>query len=342
MCYVSLITALFTHQNCPDSALMLRRINFHRQTQTYAATRREVEITNNRNDDTSLQKYPIRCSSRDAASIILNCTARDGLLVLSCDASGRGGGSRNEGMAAILRIRHGATYSHSKNTTTCTESDIIDLVDTIFRRRAPSRKSSNEVAAISLGMKRAMCVIPPSWRKKVLIISDSELALGFYCGEHRSSNGGQETHLQTLSKFIHESPDGVFFCKVRSSSRGIGVSSYKTINDNDCSGWDGIGFVDHDAADHLSSVARTLPNKDIDEVGIPFRAVCSLRRADIDWLKNSDDYVACDVKLKSIQKSGGDAKYWNKITVRGSDAREERRKRNERKLEMITEMLGEL
>ena len=33
---------------------------------------------------------PARCSSRDAASIIRNCSAADGLLIITCDASGRG------------------------------------------------------------------------------------------------------------------------------------------------------------------------------------------------------------------------------------------------------------
>ena len=33
---------------------------------------------------------PSRCSSYDAASIIRNCTADDGLLLITCDASGRG------------------------------------------------------------------------------------------------------------------------------------------------------------------------------------------------------------------------------------------------------------
>lgn len=33
---------------------------------------------------------PTRCSSRDAASIIQNSTAHDGLLIITCDASGRG------------------------------------------------------------------------------------------------------------------------------------------------------------------------------------------------------------------------------------------------------------
>ena len=34
--------------------------------------------------------HPTRCSSRDAASIIQNSSAHDGLLIITCDASGRG------------------------------------------------------------------------------------------------------------------------------------------------------------------------------------------------------------------------------------------------------------
>ena len=57
----------------------------------------------------------IRCSSREAAELIQNKTANDdfgSLLVVTCDASGRGGGSKHDGMASVLRIRHGVALLH--------------------------------------------------------------------------------------------------------------------------------------------------------------------------------------------------------------------------------------
>ncbi|KAL3784721.1 hypothetical protein HJC23_007730 [Cyclotella cryptica] len=345
------------HHNSKEE-IFCRRHHSDIPSRSYA-TRQTISIepNNNKSRDTdSPPPYPTRCSSRDAASVILNSTAQDGLLIISCDASGRGGGSKHDGLAAILRMRHGVSNSRSLRNVTYSSKDgekKIDLMDVISRRRAPSRKSSGEVAAISLGMKRAMLVIPPEWRRKVLILSDSETALGFYCGGHRSSRDGQESHWRALSRLMTESQDGVFFSKIRSSSRGIRIVSSKTSSpggdgwDNECIRWDGIGFVDHDAADYLSSATRSWSNSniamnvDISEgvEKLSFRSVCSLRPEDIAWLENSDD-CAFDVNPSSKPKTDGSSTYWKRITVRGSDARDDRRRRSKLKQEMIMDMLG--
>lgn len=311
--------------------------------QSVSASRSTTETINHENAGAESFASPMRYSSRDAAAMIAECSAKDGLLVITTDASGRGGGSKHDGLAAVLRIRHGASNIPQTNTTTC-QGGKVDLLDTITRRRTPSRKDSNEVAAISLGMKRAMQIVPRSWRRKVLIISDSEAALRFYCGDSRSSRDGGESHRRVLARLIIESPDGVFFSKIRSSSRSIGIVSSDADSDGDDKGWDGIGFVDHDAADYLSSATRSKPNAKMDfnlEESIeldelPFAEVYELRPEDIKWLKNSDDVV--DSVGKS--KTNGSTKPWSKITVRGSDARNEQRRRNERKQKMVKEMLG--
>jgi hypothetical protein len=46
------------------------------------------------------------------------------------------------------------------------------------------------------------------------------------------------------------------------------------------------------------------------------------------------------VKLEPKIVSGDSMKYWKKITVRGSEARNEQKKRSERKQKMIMDMLG--
>ncbi len=51
---------------------------------------------------------PTRCSSRDAASIIQNCTANDGLLIITCDASGRGVSST----VFVLNMREIGNHSY--------------------------------------------------------------------------------------------------------------------------------------------------------------------------------------------------------------------------------------
>lgn len=134
---------------------------------------------------------PIRCSSRDAAELIQNRTANDndgGLLVITCDASGRGGGSKHDGVASVLRIRHGVALLHRQQLTSITDgssSSLVptttttaaasvdntpshqsptssgsndekeDLIQTISRRTIPSRTSS-EVAAIAFGIKHVI------------------------------------------------------------------------------------------------------------------------------------------------------------------------------------------
>ncbi|KAL7476860.1 hypothetical protein ACHAW6_002696 [Cyclotella cf. meneghiniana] len=355
-CGLARISPTFHHRHHNRNAVIICPRQTSDNLSQFYATRQINNEPNNNNsrDTTSFPTYPIRCSSNDAASIILNSTAQDGLLIISCDASGRGGGSKHDGLAAILRMRHGVSNSISFQNTTHTfrDEEKIDFIDTVTRRRAPSRKSSGEVAAISLGMKRAMLVIPPSWRKKVLILSDSEMALAFYCGGHRSFRDGQESHWRVLSKLVTESPEGVFFSKIRSSSRGIGAVSSRVSTsgyddgDYECRSWDGIGFVDHDAADYLSSATRSLSNSDIAmNVDIsdglekfPFRSVCSLRREDIAWLENSD--CPFDINTSSDPNTDSSSKYWKRIAVRGSDARDDRRRRNKRKQEIIMEMLG--
>ena len=288
------------------------------------------------------EPIPVRYSSRDAASIISNrCAEKEGLLIITADASGRGGGSKHDGLAAVLRVRHGVnkTKIPLENGTKYHQNDLVDLIHTVTRRRAPKRRdSSNEVAAISLGIKRAMQVVPRLWREKVVIISDCESALRFYCN-NATINGG-ETHRRILSRLMAETCHGVYFTKIRSSSRSISMMKHSTGKRDDSSvSWEGSGFVDHDAADYLSATTRSIPNNKIEidsdesrELEQLFRAVPQLCCEDIVWLENSDH----EVQAVSNLKKGS----WNKITVRGSEARNDQRKRYESKQKRIKNMLG--
>ncbi|KAL7543088.1 hypothetical protein ACHAWF_007325 [Thalassiosira exigua] len=314
-----------------------------------------------------------RCSSREAASIIRNSTARDGLLIITCDAAGRGGGTKHDGMASVLRIRHGASLSpetaphHAKGKE--------DLLDVVTRRTVPSRTSS-EVAAISLGMKRALQTIPPHWRKRVLVLSDSEWALDFFVtktptsfgrgavpkrrpGSRRKKRKGttsiargrgavtqsmgirEEAHRRSLELLANETSDGLLFCKVRSSSRGVG--SIANVGDSDTEGdasWDGIGFIDHDCADHLSSITRSSVNSNVGDLKhIPFVAAKPLGEDDMKWLEKSDegkDTSSSDHEGEENRMGG----FWRTFDVIGSEARDERQKRSQRRMEIIQGMLG--
>lgn len=317
----------------------------------------------------------IRCNSRQAAELIQNKTIDDGsLLIITCDASGRGGGSKHDGIASILRLRHGGLSSTLPTNINIDPADKQhhhdeekeDLIDSVSRRTVPSRTSS-EVAAIALGVKHAIKTVPLSLRKKVLILSDSEFALDFYCSEKailsslqtrnhsnqlqpqninkrrknsssskrrgkrqtptRSTKLREEAYRRLFATLLNETPDGVILSKVKSSSRSVGLSSSRvsSLEDDDGStSWDGKGFLDHDAADHLSSNARYVSNNDC---YTPFRAVRSLGIDDLKWLAYSEE------------DKDDDAGIWNEIIVKGNDAREDRRKRKQLRIRSIQEIL---
>ena len=316
----------------------------------------------------------MRCPSFDAAEIIRNCTTNnESLLIITCDASGRGGGSKHDGIASILRVRNGLSYLSNETTSTLqstTTNEKVDLIDVIARRTIPSRTSS-EVAAISLGIRRAMSRIPQTMRWNVLILSDSEFALDFYCkeSEHKSLNNDHsipkrrainnkqqkkkkgrkqitpsmesrdEAHRRSLIALIKETPSRILLSKIRSSSRGIGMTSTNTNGDNkddEDASWNGIGFIDHDAADHLSSIIRSIPNSRDDEEKKAIdmsNAVKPLGESDLRWLENSESDT-------SDNDEGSVDGFWKTMNSMGSDARSDRKERSKRRTLEIEQMLG--
>ena len=136
--------------------------------------------------------------------------------------------------------------------------------------------------------------------------------------------------------------------KIKSSSRSVGLDTGRTSMESSAtqsSSWDGKGFLDHDACDYLSSDARYVSNSSEDEDAnammldlssnngldnySPFRAVIRLTPDDLKWLSYSEN-----------DKVGPNNKdIWNEIIVKGSDAREDRRKRKEHRIESIKGLL---
>lgn len=288
------------------------------------------------------------------------------------------GGSKHDGIASILRVRHGASSFLLPETTTsptqCTEEGKDDLIDVTARRTLPSRKSS-EVAAVCLGMKRAMTTIPQSLRKQILILSDSEYALDFFCkSEYTTSfnamvpkrrtinNKGkkkgrrldvqsmehrrEEAHRRSLMALLNETPRGILFSKVRSSSRGVGINGSTNDGESDDIPWDGIGFIDHDAADHLSSITRSVANSydddDNEETKIDItNAAQPLGKEDIMWLENSDSEQSISANNDNENKKDDNSNgFWKTFETVGSEARCDRRERNKRRIDIIEDMVG--
>ncbi len=320
-----------------------------------------------------------------------------------CVSNGQGG-SKHDGIASVLRARHGnmgpmdtTTESAQQRCPLTARGSVEDTMDVVARRTVPSRSISSEVSAISLGMRRAMRVVPPCLRRRVLILSDSEAALEFYCGSGDGDDRGgagafgksddgdneqrrdrrtktktrterlrEDSHRRCLKSLMNETPDGVLFSRVRSSSRGVGitvgadhctVASFESADDpNDTfleapPPRDGIGFIDHDVADHLSSIIRSIPNvkDDYDRevggggqvmTGILSNAVEALGPEDFAWLENSDAVVGINVHSKDSPSGGVENGFWRSIEVVGSEMRSDRRDRNRRRIEIIEKMLG--
>ncbi len=280
------------------------------------------------------------------------------------------GGSKHDGMASILRIRHGASYL--PETTLYYTNGSQDLIGAFARRSVPSRTSS-ELAAIAFGMKCALRNIPLSWRQQVLILSDSQFAIDCFTeigsrvstvsnnsiASQRGRVGGNrmkgrrrvapssmelrdEAHRRILLSLMMETPRGVLFSKVRSSSRGVrmnGANMNSIVHDGDAeydTSWIGIGFIDHDAADHLSSAIRSSANNSNFYEATTFgvsNVAEPLGWDDMRWLENSENH-----KLPTSQKSSDG--FWQTIEVVGSEARCDRKMRNRQRIKRIEKMIG--
>lgn len=360
----------------------------------------------------------LRIPSHRAASMVRDAAAGDGLLVVACDASGRGGGSKHGGLAAVLRMRCAGDQNESLEFDEGGGYEgERDTVDAVSKRTLAH--VSGEAAAVALGMKRALAVVPPERRKTVLILTDSECTLDFYCGgtaavaatslvsgsingNYAIGGGGarnssqvwkkkrkkrkrgddpsrirDEARQRVFSSLLRETGAGggnVYFAKVRSSSRGIVATSFSSMKSADADlgkgsveeiNRDGFGFLDHDAADYLSSATRSLVNEDfsggvaktasgtdddpIAPISSSFRIVRPLEEEDLEWLENSDAEFSKQRKDdacsegddgRSESNVDGSEKFWKSIVVEGSEAREERRQRNARYQRRVEQMLG--
>ena len=284
-------------------------------------------------------------------------------------------------MIDFVARRTGKRIKHHFSRLWCTQ--IVSLSLCIV----PS-KTSSEVAAIALGIKRALFIVPPSQRRLVLIISDSEFALDFYCSnsdatarnDQRQEYVRQRTRTRTerlredsfrrcLLSLINETPNGVLFTRVRSSSRGVefvGVDRADEFGESPSS-WHGIGFIDvslyqivnryyvknmntypqshllkHDAADHLSSIARSYANSNHGEGGEikTLLQAKSLGKKDIAWLENSETVNDANRGKSSSPIKLCDTLSWQSIEVVGSEMRVNRKERNQQRKKIIEKFLG--
>lgn len=198
-------------------------------------------------EENSQQPVCERITSKEAASIIEKnyiitkksvenslVENSSGLLVITSDASR--GANRHTGLTAILRHIN-PTYGKDHVTIAAKRVNSMDARD-IFQ---------SEVSAIALGIKTAVQFIPSLYRKKILLLTDSNSALTFFCGDEENVKSPILDHPQyKFMQTLLEEADEVFMAKVKSAKSGSD------------------GFFDHDTADVISSFSKTVSNKKLD------------------------------------------------------------------------------
>ena len=228
------------------------------------------------------------------------------LIVITSDASR--GSKRLLGLSTVIR----AIYDVPKSNSTRNKYPQRDLDKVTFstRRRQSSTHNINiveaEIAAIALGLKMVLERYPlEEQRRRVLIISDCEGALQFYCGQNIRRESGsrlssnlkdkpipsaiqnhphyqlwemvQQPHLSNTSSKEDSIWDMPWAKMTKVKSAHLGIS----------------GFFDHEVADVLSSFAKGIPNKEAERLGLLGSGIT----------KNSSQNVGKMDKGRSLQRS---------------------------------------
>lgn len=196
------------------------------------------------------------------------------LIIITSDASR--GSKRLLGLSTIIRTIYPISQSPS-STCTCTTSrpsqEIVDTVTMATRRRQSPTHPINiveaEIAAIALGLKLVLQQYPSQEkRQRVLVVSDCEGALQFYCGakssrQHVASSTVQHPHYR-LWKMIQQPPSSKEFFYKDSilDMRWAKMTKVKSAHLGTS------GFFDHEVADVLSSYAKGISNKEAQRLGL--------------------------------------------------------------------------
>ena len=153
------------------------------------------------------------------------------LLLITSDASR--GANRHSGLTSVIRLIN----SYKENDEITVAARRVNSMDArdIFQ---------SEVAALALGMKTAMQCIPNAQRKRVLLLTDSNSALTFFCGDEENVKSPTYDHSQyRFMQNLLDETDQVYMAKVKSAKSGSD------------------GFFDHDVTDVISSFMKNVSNK---------------------------------------------------------------------------------
>lgn len=262
-----------------------------RRPKTFLHSSRLPLSTKNEKKRTKSDPICKRITSCEASQLIRNFYRTnkedddDGdLLIITSDASR--GANRHIGLATVLREISVHSEKIEKNF------DIVTATARRIRSLEARDIYQSEVAALALGIKTALQNVPIQNRKRVLILTDSNSAMSFFCGDKEGIKNPNSNHLhyRAMQTLLHDA-DETCMAKVKSAKLGVD------------------GFFDHDVTDVLSSFAKAVSNKDLQKLQcskpqycnetphklectaypvLIIRAPCNrLREEDLDYLKHS-------------------------------------------------------
>jgi len=223
------------------------------------------------------------------------------LLIITSDASR--GANRFTGLASILREIHDDSDLNDNTTDAqiimqnenqlqniqqnCINENkekkggdrnasILHATDavTIVTRRTDSTNSKHifksEVAALALGIKTALLLVPKENRRRILLLTDCVGAIQFFCGQdilshtcsHRkpfSYSHRQQPHYKLMETLLHDTATNNYDNQSREfmhDKQFVFMAKVKSAHSKE------DGFFDHDLSDILSSYTKTVSNKD--------------------------------------------------------------------------------
>lgn len=231
------------------------------------------------------------------------------LIIITSDASR--GSKRLLGLSTIIRTIYPISQSPSSSTcasttttTTRPSQEIVDTVTMATRRRQSPTHPINiveaEIAAIALGLKLVLQQYPSQeQRQRVLVVSDCEGALQFYCGaksskQHVASSTVQHPHYR-LWKMIQQPPSSkeFFYRDSILDMRWAKMTKVKSAHLGTS------GFFDHEVADVLSSYAKGVSNKEAQRLGL-FGSEMNERRGKKKSMKHSEAINATNTGGRQI------------------------------------------
>lgn len=235
----------------------------------------------------------VRISSKNAAEMIESTyTLKDNadhLLVITSDASR--GANKISGLTSLLREINVKKYS---------SCDQMMIATRRMQSQNARDVSKSEIAALALGIKAALKHLNVNERKRILLLTDSESVINFYCTSSASTafdtTKSADPHMRSILTLLEETAN----VGIESSLEKVSICISKVKSNKQAS----EGFYDHDSCDIISSLVKSKTNKKVHELFHPKNSnheileptvrrisIPRLSKIDLQFLASSEDQV---------------------------------------------------